>query len=99
MKYKSIDFRQGEAADEALDCLEKFGLEACIQFMLDNKLDEVNYEEDEYLETVDAREGLGEGTRDNLGYSKRMHGYVLVWNERIGYIGLSKEVPDEQEAE
>ncbi len=82
--YEQVYFAQGEEADEILAILRDDGPDAAMSFAQDWH----------YPGEHMTREGEGWGTSDDT-YKKE--GYVLSWNEVIGYVGLVYEVEDEDD--
>lgn len=79
MKYKNIIFLQGDSANEALDILDDSGKMAAIDYL----------SQWDYGDHDDIRDDLGAGSSDRIFE----HGeYILTYNLRLGYIGLSIKV-------
>lgn len=76
MKYREIVFLQGEGADEALNILEEKGEKKALDFLL-----EFDYGEGEITERAPW------GSADILYKRKN---YVMSYNNRIGYVGLTE---------
>lgn len=85
MKYTNIVFMQGEDANETLNILEELGEEATY-----NHLQQWNYG-DAPIEENNSKYFTPWGESDTLYEVKRngLH-YVMSYNTRIGYIGLTE---------
>ena len=78
-KYESVVFLQGEEAAEPLRILNDEGEDAAIEYL----------KQWHQPGSHEGNEKIGAGTEDNV-YEK--DGYVLVWNDRLGYIGLEYDL-------
>ncbi len=78
-KYENVVFLQGDEAQEPLRILNDEGEDAAIEY-LKQWHQPGNHE---------GNPTIGAGTNDNV-YEK--DGYVLVWNDRLGYIGLEYDL-------
>jgi hypothetical protein len=79
VKYQSIIFLQGDSASECLDIKDEKGNDAAIQYLL----------QWDYGDNDDLTDDLGNGTSDSI---LEQDDYVMVYNLRLGYIGLSRKV-------
>lgn len=79
--YENIVFMQEGDAEDAMKILEDKGPEAAINYLA----------EWHYPGEHETSEELGAGGDD---YQHENGGYILNWNLRIPYIGLSYRVPD-----
>jgi len=75
-RYERVVFLQGDEAEEPLSILDEKGPEAAINYLKQWH----NYGEHE------GSNELSNGSSDNI--FKQDDGYILIWNTRLGYIGL-----------
>lgn len=81
MKYQDIVFMQGSEADEALELLSEYGIEATFKHLLQWD------HGDSYGE---LRDDLPHGSHDHT--FEGSDGYIMSWNKGLNYIGLIKRV-------
>jgi hypothetical protein len=79
-EFENVIFFQDEAAEEALSILNRDGEDAALAHLA-----QWHYPGEHETRTGDA----GFGTDDDV-YEK--DGYILSWNSRVGYIGLSYRI-------
>lgn len=81
-RYERVIFLDGEEADEAFEILNNQGKDAALEY-LKQWHDYGNHM---------GSDSLGTGTSDRT-YEK--DGYIMGWNEPLGYIGLDYEFGEE----
>jgi hypothetical protein len=85
-RYEQIVFLDGSEADHALNILMQDGNEEAIEYL----------KQWHYPGEHDGREDLGTGTSDK---TFKKDGYIMFWNNPIGYIGLVYDTEFEKEIE
>lgn len=78
-KYEDVVFLQGQEADEPLQILQNDGQDAALEYLKSWHM----------LGSHMGNSNLGHGSADQT-YEK--DGYIMSWNNRIGYIGLQYDL-------
>lgn len=78
-KYEDVVFMQGQEADKPLKILSDQGEDAALEYL------KQWHEPGSHM----GKSELGHGTQD---YTYEKDGYIMAWNPRIGYIGLSYDL-------
>ena len=89
MNYRSVVFLQGDEGSKVVDMIDELGEDAVIQHLLEKYYDESN------LLLYDLIHYLLKGSRDAVYNDGK--GNVITYDSRLGYIGLEKELPCDNE--
>ena len=79
-EIERIVFMQGDGADEALSRLDEEGIDGALEYL----------KSWHYPGEHETSEETSAGTSDHTHETD--DGYILTWNNRIGYIGLEYRV-------